>query len=50
MISESSDKRDIPSDQELRRFDKTRKEKKVSNDDWVSRTTRTGTAKETDAH
>jgi transposase len=29
---------DEPSDEEIRRFDKKRKNKKVSNDDWVSRT------------
>jgi hypothetical protein len=29
---------DTPSDEELRRFDKQRKDKKVSNEEWVSET------------
>jgi transposase len=33
-----ADEDDPPSDEELRRFDKQRKEKKVSNEEWVSET------------
>jgi transposase len=32
---------DPPSDDELRRFDKSRKDKKVSNEEWVSERTPT---------